>query len=471
MKNLCFIFFLLWPTAANAAIIYVDKDNPCPGNGSTASPYCSIQNGLNHPHLKPGDTIRIRDSLSPYNENAVTPTGLDGTAANPIVIEPDIGNHPTLLSTSTNLDSGVITISNGGYWMIRNMTFDACGIPTSSKQAIKVQPAPPGNPNRSVVGIVITGNTIKCWGGSDQGGASHDGTTVYNTAAIRIEGTSIAPGQLGYSTQYTTATISNNTISRAKETGIFLQHNSATVVSRNTITGTRCGVHSKINDYRAEEGIKIAFDGKNNIITQNDIHDFQDEAGCYSAISNRPEGYNVTVGGIYCDTGSTGDLVERNRIYSMNLSNSGSGQSYGNGIFWESRCRNGTIRGNFINGILSDDGAGISTGTTSCSGNTGNSIWENMIYNVKPVGIVLRNYAQNITVKNNIIWIHEPTWKHKFIEVSQNAANCGGHVINGNQYHYTGSILGYQLGTISDFLRVTLGTLRTRIRNILQLSS
>jgi len=446
MKKLYFIFFLLWSTAVNAAIIYVDKDNSCPGNGSTAGPYCSIQNGLNHPGLRAGDTIRIRDSAMPYTENAVTPSGLDGTAANPIVIEPDVGNNPILRSIATNVDSGVITINNGSFWTIRNLTFDACGVATSSKQAIKVQAAPSSNPNRSLVGIVITGNTINCWGGSDQGGANRDGSNVYRTAAIRIEGTNIAPGQPGYTTQYTTATISNNMISRAKETGIFLQHNSATVVSDNTITGTRCGVHNNTDSYRAEEGVKIAFSGKNNIIIQNSIHDFQDEAACYSAISSRPEGYNVTAGGIYCDTGSTGDLVDRNRIYSMNLNNSGSGQSYGNGIFWEARCKNGTIRNNLINNILSDNGAGINTGETSCAGNTGNRILQNKIHNVKRVGIILRKYTQNITVKNNVVWMTASTARDYFVEVWQEAVTCGGHVIDGNIYNSTGGNAAYRWG-------------------------
>ena len=115
MKNLCFIFFLLWSASVKAAIIYVDKDSSCPGNGLTAGPYCSIQNGLNHPGLRAGDTIRIRDSATPYDENAVTPSGLDGTAANPIVIEPDVGNNPILRSIATNVDSGVITINNGSF--------------------------------------------------------------------------------------------------------------------------------------------------------------------------------------------------------------------------------------------------------------------------------------------------------------------------------------------------------------------
>src|SRR5215510_2501586 len=85
---LVWVFFM---GSADATTIYVDKDNACPGSGSTRNPYCSIQNALNHTGLVPGDHIKIRDAASAYDESSTTKSdgSVDGTASNPIVIEPD----------------------------------------------------------------------------------------------------------------------------------------------------------------------------------------------------------------------------------------------------------------------------------------------------------------------------------------------------------------------------------------------
>lgn len=75
-----------------AAILYVDKDNGCPGSGTSTSPYCSIANAVNA--VNAGDTIRIRDAATPYTETVQT--NKSGTSTAPITVEPDIGNYPTL---------------------------------------------------------------------------------------------------------------------------------------------------------------------------------------------------------------------------------------------------------------------------------------------------------------------------------------------------------------------------------------
>src|SRR5919106_4953468 len=83
---------LIWLTAAEAAIIYVDKDNSCPGAGTTESPYCSIQNAFNK--VIAGDTIRIRDAVTPYDQNAILTTS--GMAGSPIIIESAWGHRPII---------------------------------------------------------------------------------------------------------------------------------------------------------------------------------------------------------------------------------------------------------------------------------------------------------------------------------------------------------------------------------------
>ena len=72
---------------AHATILYVNKDNSCPGTGTTSNPYCSIQNAFNA--VAAGDSIRIRGAGTPYDEAAVLTRS--GTSGNQIVIEPDTG--------------------------------------------------------------------------------------------------------------------------------------------------------------------------------------------------------------------------------------------------------------------------------------------------------------------------------------------------------------------------------------------
>jgi hypothetical protein len=55
--------------SAAGLILYVDKDAACPGNRSSSSPYCSIQNAFNN--VTAWDTIRIRNRATPYDENTI----------------------------------------------------------------------------------------------------------------------------------------------------------------------------------------------------------------------------------------------------------------------------------------------------------------------------------------------------------------------------------------------------------------
>ena len=114
-------------TTVQAAVIYVDKDKPCPGSGTSNSPYCSIQAAFNV--ADPGDVIRIRDSATPYDERAVATRS--GTASAPITVEPDVGHHPKLRYSSPKAQAGVIEIRDADYWQIRGMTFDGIGTQTS----------------------------------------------------------------------------------------------------------------------------------------------------------------------------------------------------------------------------------------------------------------------------------------------------------------------------------------------------
>jgi hypothetical protein len=428
------ILFFAFPNTGNGAIIYVDRDNSCPGNGSSKNPYCSIQNAMNRAGLAAGDKIRIRNSNIAYDETAYTPARIDGTARDPIIIEPDLGHYPNLISTSTNNLDGVINLIDVNYWTVRNLRFDACSVPTTSRHAITAKPAR-SVPVRSSVGIVLTGNTISCWGGTDQGGSNHDGNNVYGTSAINVIGHVFAPSDPEYWRVYITATISNNVISQAKGAGINTDHNDHSVIENNTITGSRCGVGAP-DAYRVENGIVLGADGKNNTYRRNSIHDFQSEADCYAAIFNRPEGYNLTGAGIYCDASDFHDTVEENSIYSISAANSTLGLSRIYGLFWESRCNNAILQHNLIHDIFSDNGGGIDLGATNCAANEGNTVIYNIVVNVSSYGFVSWGFARNFTVKNNVFAVAQIT--NHIISYGSDAISCGGNSLNRNVYYSAG---------------------------------
>ena len=108
---------------ARAAILYVDKDNGCPGTGSTSNPYCSISNAVNA--VKAGDTIRIRNAATPYNETIET--NKSGTSGSPITVEPDAGHNPTILNNGNGSQCATFWIYDANYWTIQNLNFDATG--------------------------------------------------------------------------------------------------------------------------------------------------------------------------------------------------------------------------------------------------------------------------------------------------------------------------------------------------------
>ncbi len=103
---------LLCGLPAGAATRYVDDGNPCPGTGSTADPYCSIQLAFNAANLT-GDTIVVRPGT--YTEC------LDATPKS-VVLQAD-SNDPSVHILDGFSCSGVSTLTIGdgstvsGFWM------------------------------------------------------------------------------------------------------------------------------------------------------------------------------------------------------------------------------------------------------------------------------------------------------------------------------------------------------------------
>jgi parallel beta-helix repeat protein len=422
LSTALFSFLILGLTTSQAATIYVDKDNPCPGSGTSTNPYCAIQNAFNK--VTAGDTVRIRTAASPYSESAVLT--VSGTPANPIIIEPDSGHMPTLRNSGANAQTGVIRLTDTDYVTIRNLTFDGTGVQTS-RYAIAVYAN-----TRNIVGITITGNTINNWGGT--------GENTLASAAIIFR-----PAYSGgaYLNWHVTGTISGNKITNSAHGGIRLTRTKDAVVENNIIIGMRCGRKSDGN--RGADGIKDTNESAGSEIRNNRISDHANSADC--PLSDGPTGDMYT--GIYCDVGPTKGLVEGNEIYNIDavFTGTGSGGVGSAGIFIESRCHDWIVNRNVVHHIGT---YGIRNGSPSTGDPNRTRIMNNTIAYIRDRAIWVRR-GYNLTIKNNIFQHNNAT---AAIEVHSTAVGQGPHTIDYNLYWDNGS--GSKVGRWGNFNTVDL---------------
>src|SRR4030095_17072349 len=237
--------FLIVPV--QAAIIYVDKDNACPGSGTSVSPYCSIQNAVNA--VKAGDTIRIRDAASPYSETIQT--SKSGLSGSPITVEPDIGHNPILRNAGAGSACATFWL-HGSYWTIQNLNFDATGVNPCLFGAILVHSDVLSNQS-----IKILGNTFKGWGGPMGEPAAKA------MAAVFVSGGANPPDQGNWPTG---TMIEGNIFDRNRLIRLSLAHTNATIVRNNEFKGATCG---RDRDAVNQLGVKLIYHNKNILITEN----------------------------------------------------------------------------------------------------------------------------------------------------------------------------------------------------------
>jgi hypothetical protein len=400
-----FIFAsLVYTGEVQAVIIYVDKDNSCPGSGTSSNPYCTIQRAFNV--VRPGDTVRIRQSASPYNERAVATRS--GTSTAPIIVEADAGNSPTLRLTQRNAQQGAIEIRDASYWQIRGLTFDGRGTQTS-RHAILLYAH-----SRDMTGHQIARNTFRYWGGT--------GETTRSAATIML--------QPGYGSGYTNYRVKNSIIGdnlftdNARE-AIHLTRTMNVRVERNHIRDMQCGRES---DGRAgATAIKDSQGSIGTIIRHNIIHDHQRSEDC-----SLPNQGHTTYSGIYCDTGSTYGQVLDNVVYNIdkdqdeNTNPRAVGVS-SVGIFIESRCHNWRVHGNVVYNIGIFGLRNGSTGTSDAN----RTMWtNNTVYGVSRAALWIAR-GRNLTVKNNIL-IHDRG--NAALELTKTAVDHRPHNIDYNLY-------------------------------------
>lgn len=322
--------FILFASNAFAVDVFVDNTASCPGTGATGTPYCSIQNAFTN--AVAGHVIKIRTGTGIYSEAALI-SGKNGTAGNPIVVQPDSGASFILRNNAGPSHNSVMRVLESDYWEFRNMTFDAKGV-DPGWQAIFVQCT-----TKNCVGIVVDGNTFRNWSSS---------SVDWGPNVVSING---CPAALGCSpVRLTTATVTNNTFVDNEGYQInFLR--AAGTISGNTTTGVKCA-RQNTSDTNSG-GIYPVFDSQDLIIENNVMSSFQPLSSCTKTKSAFP-----VVMGIWCDAGGSNITIRNNRISGINVT--GTGGAIGVGIFVEAGCQGFNVYNNVLYGIFgSSASAGI----------------------------------------------------------------------------------------------------------------
>jgi parallel beta-helix repeat protein len=392
---LFFLISIIWLTVSHATTIYVDKDKPCPGSGTTSSPYCSIQLAFNT--VSAGDQILIRDATTAYNENAILTKS--GTPGSPITVKPDSGHNPNITRVAGGNASGAIQIQNASHVTITGLRFDGAGRQTSRYAIFLKYTSGP-----AMTGITI--DNVQCldWGGT--------GTYPQQTACINTDS----------DTPSITATIRNSTFKGNRFASIKVSGGKNVVVENNTITNSKCGLRNTGGAHTV--GIKHGGDSVGTIIRDNQVHTHESYIDCINVVTVTHTD-NIWAG-IYCDTGGNNGLVENNIVHSVNYPNTlPSGDSVG--IFNESRCSGWTVKNNIVYRVWHK---GIRNGSSSTGDPNNNTYINNTFSNIRLLGIWIRRGA-NHTIKNNIIQVD---FSGVPIEINATAATQGGHQIDYNLY-------------------------------------
>ena len=375
MKRLLFaILFLLSAQSAQATIYYVDKDNGCPGTGTTGDPYCSIQNAVNA--VAAGDTIRIRDAASAYTEQIQTNKA--GTSGSPIIVEPDSGHNPTLYNTGNGGSCANFWFFGvASYWTIQNLNFDASGQNTCVFGAILVNISIAFD----ITGIQIKNNIFKGWG--------HNSNVPFTPgmSAITITGGQGADGSGNYPTD---TLIEGNVFDSNYFYSITTSHTRNTTVRNNEIKGQKCG--RGFDGATNEVGIYSTYYNEGMVVEANLIHDFDTFGSCAIGIQPTP-----TFAAYWCDVGSHNATISNNVVY--NLDQNGSPSDLNNvfsAFFVEAGCDSHTLKNNLMHHIKT---MGIYSSYHSLGGAT-NFYYNNFISDTGFGFFMKEGVAE---VKNNVI--------------------------------------------------------------------
>jgi parallel beta-helix repeat protein len=377
--GLVLILFVTVP--AGAGILYVDNSIACPGNGSTGSPYCSIQNAFNV--VNPGDSIRIRTGTGIYDANSVLTRS--GTSGNPIIIEPDTGANFIVRYSGNGAQDAAMRLRLTSYVTIQNITFDGAGVWTSL-YAIQVQASE--SPGATVSGLQFLNNTFKNWNGTEA-----QSTAPRLRGALMLDGGFCSPTCIG---KIDGALVRGNTFLNNRDNSIAIMNMWNSVVENNDISGVKCGVNT--DNTAAAVGIFIqvgvSYGSDFNVFRNNTIHDFQAISQC----SFTPK---AVWSGLWCDVGPSRNELSGNHIYNISQ---GVSNDIVSGTLIEAGCFQWTVKNNVVHDV---GWAGFSIRNY---GNVNPANWteppqhfyNNTIYNA--LGRAFSMGAGKVEIKNNIVY-------------------------------------------------------------------
>ncbi len=381
------LMFFMFAASVDAAILYVDKDNACNGDGSTGNPYCSIQLAVTN--VNAGDTIRIRDAASAYSE-AITTTKTGTSDSVRITVEPDTGHNPTIHNAGAGGSCATFYLQGGAYWTFQNLNFDATGVNPCKFGAILAQSGFAGGNTQSVK---ILNNTFKGWGGP----TGEPSTTAMN--AVIISGGISGPLE---GTWPTNTVVEGNVFDSNRTYSLVLSHTDGTIVRNNEFVNQKCG---RGQDSVNQVAMHVIFTNKNLLITENEFHDFDLWSNCTSLTD---QGFS-TEAAIWCDVGQwetgvvTNNEISRNQFYNINAAKTNysnpNGLSHASrALFIEQRCAGFTVKNN----IIRDIGAvGITNAYHSLDASQPpNLYYNNTIYSVGLMGFLIKTGVAE--VRNNI---------------------------------------------------------------------
>jgi hypothetical protein len=404
LASLLFVVSLSCLATVHAAVIYVDKDDSCPGSGASNSPYCNIQAAFNV--VRPGDVVRIRDSKTPYDERAVATRS--GTSTAPITVEPDVGHHPTLRYSGRNAQAGAIEIKDADYWQIQRLTFDGSDSQTSRHAVLLFANS------RDIYGHRIVHNIFRRWGGTSE--------NTKGAAAVTLR----PSWRKGFNNFFVkNSVITDNVFEYNAHEAIRLTQTTNITIEHNKIQYMQCG---RTNDGRAgATGIKDSQKSVGTIIRNNVVHDHQRSDDCLL-----PNQGGATYAGIYCDTGPTNGEITGNVVYNIDKGIRGKANPRATGvssigIFIESQCHDWRVHGNLVYniGIF-----GLRNGSRD-TGDPNRTAWtNNTVYGIGRTGLWIAR-GRNLTVKNNIL-VHDRA--NAAIELTSTAVDQGPHSIEYNLY-------------------------------------
>jgi hypothetical protein len=371
------VYILCPPRAASlySTVLYVNRDNSCPGAGTSASPYCTIQSAVNT--AKPGFDIRIRRSSSAYTESVSAST--PGTANHRIVLEADNPSNPPVLT-------GQVTLNAAGYWTVQSLVFDGTGVSVPSP-ALDVRGGS-WTASSDVMGDQVLKNTFRNWGTGNTRGDRY-----FQFVGVRIEGGWAPP--LGSKTISGTV-VKANTFDGIRGLGMEITAVKHTIIENNEFKNLACSTQNDgggrtavITDGVHE--ISGTYDWvSNTLYKHNTFHDYQPPRACPFTQSS---GSYTEMAAVHCDVGPNNGILDSNVIWNLDSGNAGNEAI---AFFVEDGCHSWTVKNNLVH----DVGRTAGRNQPNKPG-TVNKWFNNTFYNLGVHGLEIM--TGDAVVENNVI--------------------------------------------------------------------